>query len=464
MPNESVFPKSLMAAALSAAFPGIAAAQTAARVDFATGNVTATTPDGRSRSLTRGADVQVGETISTQQGRAQMRFSDGAFVSLQPQTDFKIDNYVFEGRGSPNESAVMSLFKGGMRTITGLIGRTNRDGYRLQTSTATVGIRGTGYSVSYDAGGSVTIFVAEGATTVTNQTGTTVVPSGRSASVSGTNSPPATTDEKPFLPPPGSGNTNVAGPQNATQDAAAPALPSALLTGTVVNTDPNLANIAFVYEGSGGQVNPRAQAAPTATLNAAGILTSFTGNKSASSNDAQLSLAGNDGVIAWGRWIGGTTPGLSNRDSNYPFHYVVGLPVTNLPTTGTASYTALGATASCSFGCSSAEVTGSTMSVTFGTSNFNGSFTLGLKVDGMQNDFAGGLSGYNSSAKFSANASVNNSGGSLYMDGRGFFAGPGASRAGMAYSVSGSMYEGSLAVKGVVAYKQSGTGGPVIVQ
>ena len=156
MPNESVFPKSLMAAALSAAFPGLATAQTAARVDFATGNVTATSPDGRSRALTRGADVQVGETISTQQGRAQMRFSDGAFVSLQPQTDFKIDNYVFEGRGSPNESAVMSLLKGGMRTITGLIGRTNRDGYRLQTSTATVGIRGTGYSVSYDAGGSVT--------------------------------------------------------------------------------------------------------------------------------------------------------------------------------------------------------------------------------------------------------------------------------------------------------------------
>ena len=288
MPNESVFPKSLMAAALSAAFPGIATAQTAARVDFATGNVTATSPDGRSRALTRGADVRVGETISTQQGRAQMRFSDGAFVSLQPQTDFKIDNYVFEGRGSPNESAVMSLLKGGMRTITGLIGRTNRDGYRLQTSTATVGIRGTGYSVSYDAGGSVTIFVAEGATTVSNQTGTTVVPSGRSATIGGQNTPPTTSDEKPFLPPPGSGNTNVAGPQNATQDAQAQ-LPTTLLTGTIVNSDPNLANIAFVYEGTSGTRNPAAQAAPTATLNNAGILTSFTGSTSASSDDAVVS-------------------------------------------------------------------------------------------------------------------------------------------------------------------------------
>ena len=139
MPNDSAFPKSLMAAALSAAFPGIAVAQTAARIDFATGNVTASTADGRSRALTRGSDLQVGETVNTQQGRAQMRFTDGAFVSLQPQTEFKIENYVFEGRGSPKESAVMNLLKGGMRTITGLIGRTNRDGYRLQTATATVG-------------------------------------------------------------------------------------------------------------------------------------------------------------------------------------------------------------------------------------------------------------------------------------------------------------------------------------
>ena len=453
MPNESVFPKSLMTAALSAAFPGIATAQTAARVDFAVGNVTATTPDGRSRTLARGSDVQVGETISTQQGRAQMRFSDGAFVSLQPQTDFKIDNYVFEGRGSPNESAVMSLFKGGMRTITGLIGRTNRDGYRLQTSTATVGIRGTGFSVSYDAGGSVTIFVAEGSTTVSNQTGTSVVPSGRSASVSSQNSAPSTSDEKPFLPPPGSGNTNVAGPQNATQDAQ-PGLPGgSLLTGTIVNSNPNLANLAY----SNYSFGPNAVSAQPAILNAQGILTSFQGPSGfEGSGSAQLSLAGNDGVIAWGRWIGGTTSNGLNLDSNGPFHYVVGLPVTDMPTTGTASYTALGATAYCSTGCTSAAVTSSTMTVNFGTTNFGGNFTMGLKIDGAQNDFTGGLfGGYNSSSRFSASGNNNRSSGSLSIQGAGFLAGPAASRAGMAYEVFGSNFEGpSIGINGVVAYKK----------
>jgi hypothetical protein len=349
-----------------------------------------------------------------------------------------------------------------MRTITGLIGRTNRDGYRLQTATATVGIRGTGYSVTYDAGGSVTIFVAEGATTVTNQAGTTTLPSGKSASVSGPNSPPSTSDEKPFLPPPGSGAaTNVAGPQNATQDSKVPGLPDAksslpaapLLTGEIVNTDSNIANLAYSNYDKGVD----AVSAQPAILNAQGILTSVSASAfegTLGSGSAQLSLAGNDSVIAWGRWIGGSTTNGPNLDSSGPFHWVVGLPVTNLPTSGTASYTALGATASCYSGCTSAVVTGSTLAVTFGPTSVNGNFTLGINIDSTPNNFSGTLFGggpYSSSSKFTASSS----GAGLSLNGQGFFAGPAASRAGMAYEVYGSIVEGpSIQVNGVVAYKK----------
>jgi hypothetical protein len=448
-----------MAAALSAAFPGLAAAQTAARVDFATGNVTASTPDGRSRTLTRGSDVQVGETISTQQGRAQMRFTDGAFVSLQPQTDFKIDNYVFDGRGSQNESAVMSLLKGGMRTITGLIGRTNRDGYRLQTATATVGIRGTGYSVTYDAGGSVTIFVAEGSTSITNQTGTTVLPGGRSATIGSQNSPPSTTDEKPFLPPSGSGNTNVTGPQNPTQDAQSQLPETALLTGTIVNDDSNRAN--FAYSNSSKGVG--AVAAQPATLNAQGILTSVSASSfegTLGSGSAQLSLAGNDGVIAWGRWIGGSTTNGPNLDSSGPFHWVVGVPATNMPTSGSATYSPLGSTASCYSGCSTATVTSSLMTVNFGISGVTGgSLTTSMNITGtpigtLSPTFINYISpSYGSSSGFYSGPCC---GGSLNMYGEGFVAGPGASRAGLGYQVSGTLGEGpSTDIRGVVAYKKN---------
>jgi len=457
MPIDSRFPRSLMAAALSAAFPGAVFAQVAARIDFAAGNVTASTPDGRSRPLARGAEVQVGETVSTQQGRAQMRFTDGAYVSLQPQTDFRIDNYVFDGRGSANESAVMSLLKGGLRTITGLVGRTNRDGYRLQTATATVGIRGTSYSVTYDAGGSVTVFVADGATSITNNSGTTVLPGGRSALVGSQNSPPATTEEKPFLPPAGStASTSVALPQNPAQDAQAPPVPEtpSLLTGTLVNNNPQVWNLAFA-NGFTWLVAGQAQ---SATLNTQGILTSFQvsgyeGSISDSSGSAQLSLAGNDGVIAWGRWIGGVTSGGNNLLDTGPFHWVVGLPATNLPTSGSASYSALGATASCNYGCSSATVTSSSLTVNFGQAGITGgSVGLGMQIDAVPISFNGPLSSTSTQTGFTTYLYE----GGLTLNGSGFVAGPGASRAGMAYNVSGTIGEGPMTrVNGVVAYKKN---------
>jgi hypothetical protein len=41
------------------------------------------------------------------------------------------------------ENAVVSLLQGGFRTITGIIGRKNKDNYLIRTATATIGIRGT---------------------------------------------------------------------------------------------------------------------------------------------------------------------------------------------------------------------------------------------------------------------------------------------------------------------------------
>lgn len=437
MPNE--FPKSLLAAALSAAFPAVGNAQTAARVDFASGNVTASTADGRSRQLARGADVMVGETVNTQDGRAQMRFTDGAYVSLQPQTQFRIDNYVFEGRGTPKESAVMSLLRGGFRTITGLVGRTNRDGYRLQTSTATVGIRGTEFNVAYDAAGSVTMFVAGGAIAVTNGSGTTEVPGGQSVIVTSNNSAPQTTSEKPFLPPDGTTPTQVTLPQNPIQDANPFIQP--VLSGTVVE-----APIATSYTAFG---NSDSFVTSSATLNAAGALTSFTTNvegvTTISNGSSVPQSAGNDGVIAWGRWVGGQDSQGNNFASGGPFHYVVGLPVTNMPTTGTASYDIIGATASCNFSCGQTAVTASTLSVNFGTSG--GTFTMGMLIGGAPMNGGGSLS--LSGTTFNASGSI--AGNSMF--GSGFFAGPAASRAGMAYNVNYEGYGGGN-IAGVMAYKK----------
>ncbi|HKI63874.1 MAG TPA: FecR family protein, partial [Burkholderiales bacterium] len=146
----------LMLALVSAAFAGNAGAS-AGRIDFSIGGVVATRPDGQQRPLAKGAELQNGDTIRTNDGRAQIRFPDGAYVSLQPNTVFGVKEYNYEGKTDGKERGFFSLLKGAMRAVTGLIGRVNRSTYQITTPTATVGIRGTGGLIAVLPDGSTLI-------------------------------------------------------------------------------------------------------------------------------------------------------------------------------------------------------------------------------------------------------------------------------------------------------------------
>ena len=135
--------RAALLAAIAAAYPVIGYPAPAAQVDFAVGNVTAVGSNGQSRALGKGAQIEQGDTVNTNGGRAQLRFTDGAYVSLQPESQFRIDQYRFDGKQDGNEKGFFSLLKGGLRTITGLVGRSNKANYQVSTSVATIGIRGT---------------------------------------------------------------------------------------------------------------------------------------------------------------------------------------------------------------------------------------------------------------------------------------------------------------------------------
>ncbi|MDO4637155.1 MAG: FecR family protein, partial [Lautropia sp.] len=89
--------------------------------------------------------LRAGQLVATgPNGRAQIRFRDGALISLQPDSRFRIDQYVYEqGR----QRGFYTLLEGTLRAISGLIGKTNPDDFRLDTPTATIGIRGTEFLV-----------------------------------------------------------------------------------------------------------------------------------------------------------------------------------------------------------------------------------------------------------------------------------------------------------------------------
>ena len=126
---------------------GMAQAQDAAAVSTTSGTVVVQKADGSVRSLAPGSMVQAGDVITTQpNSSARLKFTDGGELTVSSNSQLKIDSYTFNSAASKTDNLVMNLLKGGLRSITGLISRRgNQDAYRLQTATATIGIRGTDY-------------------------------------------------------------------------------------------------------------------------------------------------------------------------------------------------------------------------------------------------------------------------------------------------------------------------------
>ena len=96
--------------------------------------------------LFRGAAVESGDQIHTgSDGKVLIVFTDSGLVWIRANSDFVVDEYSYaEGR---RETAFFSLLKGGARSVTGLIGRRTRSNFRLRVPVATIGIRGTDFSV-----------------------------------------------------------------------------------------------------------------------------------------------------------------------------------------------------------------------------------------------------------------------------------------------------------------------------
>lgn len=130
-----------------------AAAEVAGRVLIAAGEVNASR-GGLRVPLANGSAVEDADVLRTGPGSSlQVRFTDGAVVSLREKSEFAIEEYRFAS-GNSTGRAFFRLLKGGLRTVTGLIGRRQHEDYAIRTITATVGIRGTHFTLVSCAEGS----------------------------------------------------------------------------------------------------------------------------------------------------------------------------------------------------------------------------------------------------------------------------------------------------------------------
>ena len=123
----------------------------AGTVTHVSGPLAARRSDGALRVLSVNSAVEAGDTIITERRTyARIRFLDGSDVTLKPETRFKVEEFSYKSDAPADDRSVSSLVKGGLRAVSGQIGkRGDPDRFRMKTPVATIGIRGTVFTIDY---------------------------------------------------------------------------------------------------------------------------------------------------------------------------------------------------------------------------------------------------------------------------------------------------------------------------
>ncbi|NHZ88600.1 iron dicitrate transport regulator FecR [Massilia sp. CCM 8733] len=126
------------------------AAQVAGTIVNLSGPLMVKKADGSVKVLGVKSEVEQGDTLVSEKNTyAQIRFIDNSEITLRPGTTFKIEAFAYETGKPEADSASFSLLQGGLRSLTGLLGKRNKEKFQLKTPTATIGIRGTTFVAQY---------------------------------------------------------------------------------------------------------------------------------------------------------------------------------------------------------------------------------------------------------------------------------------------------------------------------
>ncbi len=389
----------ILAAALALA--ATESAWAVGRFVYVDGNVQVRSAAGVARAVRAGDQINERETVLVGEGRAQMRFDDSGWIALQPRTVFEVKQH--ESREDGN--TLFSLLKGSLRAVTGILTDRRPGRYRMETPTATIGIRGTSFVVTYCAascnlpdglyvtGGDGTIFVRNGF-------GEIDLSRGRTAYVATANTPPRESDVKPVAEFTQTVTTQtVSAASSVSAGELRPGnflyssgtggfvepfelrnVTSFGLAGAISGTVSGQASGVFngVFESGSGSSLPGADAGGGAsgTITGGTLTVAFDAlqrpfNVTIQASDgARVSatalnvpeIAQNDGILFWGRWVNATFnfdlqdpthdggPATVNASAtvNGYLHYLIGMPSASVPVSGTATYSLVGGAGSTS--------------------------------------------------------------------------------------------------------------------
>lgn len=209
--------KCLLAAALCLGSALAMAAQVVGTVVHLSGPLMVRKADGAIKVLALKSEVEEGDTLVAEKNTyAMLRFIDNSEYTLRPGATFKIDAFKYDSARPETDNASFTLVKGGLRSVTGLLGKRNREKFQLKTPAATIGIRGTTFVAQWiepPAPGQpppglapgLHLSVTDGAIIVTNTGGALGFQAGQFGYVPSAHLPPVIVPDHPglqFVPPP----------------------------------------------------------------------------------------------------------------------------------------------------------------------------------------------------------------------------------------------------------------------
>jgi len=163
----------------------------AGKVILVKGEALAIDEKGKERKLKRRAQIFTGDTIKTiEKSSMRLVMVDQSLLSLKADTVLKISDYKFSFKEKNKDAMVLDLLKGGMRAVTGVIGVRSKKQYRINTPTATMGVRGTAMEVIVAENGQVSVTFDFGSGHIVNKAGRFEVGNLQTATISHKNKKP----------------------------------------------------------------------------------------------------------------------------------------------------------------------------------------------------------------------------------------------------------------------------------
>lgn len=217
------------------------------------GDVQAVVGGGKPVKAEKNQYLNDNTTITTgANSNAVIKFIDGTVIALNQNTSFTIQKFDYNEKAPSTMTALFSMLRGGLRVVTGAMSQKHREGFKLSTPSATIGIRGTEFMVQRI--NPTYLSVINGAASVSNAAGSAVISAGQFGFVASATSLPAVI---PALPP---NVLNVFG--NLPGLPLPPAVPGAL---------PSVGGLGAVNTAAGGLSGAGIGAAAAAAAAAAAV-------------------------------------------------------------------------------------------------------------------------------------------------------------------------------------------------